>query len=176
MEATSDRPTRPIVIMFENDVHCAVDGYARLVALREQQRALTPYVTTVSCGDFVQGDIVGSISRGENIVEIMNQVGYDVVTLGNHEFDFGISQMFKLTDDLDATVVSANFRDLRSAEPPFPSYRIIRYGEVDVAYLGLTTTTTATQHLWIHGRQLMRRGILPITSVNPISMRMLKCK
>lgn len=144
MEATSDRPTRPIVIMFENDVHCAVDGYARLVALREQQRALTPYVTTVSCGDFVQGDIVGSISRGENIVEIMNQVGYDVVTLGNHEFDFGISQMFKLTDDLDATVVSANFRDLRSAEPPFPSYRIIRYGEVDVAYLGLTTTTTAT--------------------------------
>lgn len=144
MEATSDRPTRPIVIMFENDVHCAVDGYARLVALREQQRALTPYVTTVSCGDFVQGDIVGSISRGENIVEIMNQVGYDVVTLGNHEFDFGISQMFKLTDDLDATVVSANFRDLRSAEPPFPSYQIIRYGEVDVAYLGLTTTTTAT--------------------------------
>lgn len=141
---TPDRPTKPVVILYENDVHCAVDGYARLVALREQQRALTPYVTTVSCGDFVQGDIVGSVSRGENIVEIMNRVGYDVVTLGNHEFDFGMSQMFKLTDALTATVVNSNFRDIRTDEPPFPPYRIVRYGEVDIAYLGFTTTTTAT--------------------------------
>lgn len=141
---TSKCPEAPIVIVYENDVHCAVDGYAKLVGLREQYRAQTPYVTTVSCGDFVQGDIVGSVSRGENIVEIMNKVGYDVVTLGNHEFDFGISQMFKLTEALDASVISANFRNLRTNELSFPAYRIIRYGNVDIAYLGLTTTTTAT--------------------------------
>lgn len=144
VEATADRPTKPIIILYENDVHCAVDGYAQLVALRERQREQTPYITTVSCGDFVQGDVVGSVSQGESIVEIMNQVGYDVVTLGNHEFDFGISQMFKLTDALEATVVSANFRDLRTNELLFPSYRTIRYGDVDIAFLGLTTTTTAT--------------------------------
>lgn len=143
-EAMPDRPSSPIVILYENDVHCAVDGYARLVALREEQRELTPYVTTVSCGDFVQGDVVGSISKGESVVEIMNHVGYDVVTLGNHEFDFGMAQMFKLTEALEATVVSANFRNHHNGELIFPSYQIIRYGDVDIAYLGLTTTTTAT--------------------------------
>ena len=139
-----DTPDHPIVIVFENDVHCAVDGYAKLVALREQQRDMTPYVTTVSCGDFVQGDVVGSLSKGENIVAIMNEVGYDVVTLGNHEFDFGIPQLLKLKDSLDASVVSTNFCDFRTGRFVFQPYRIIRYGEVDIAFLGFTTTTTST--------------------------------
>ena len=45
-----DLPDQPIVILFENDVHCAVDGYAKLVSLREKQRERTPYVAAVSCG------------------------------------------------------------------------------------------------------------------------------
>ena len=139
-----DTPDHPIVIVFENDVHCAVDGYAKLVALREQQRDMTPYVTTVSSGDFVQGDVVGSLSKGENIVAIMNEVGYDVVTLGNHEFDFGISQLLKLKDSLDASVVSTNFCDFRTGRFVFQPYHIIRYGEVDIAFMGFTTTTTGT--------------------------------
>lgn len=142
---TPDIPEKPIVIVFENDVHCAVDGYARLAGLCEQQRLQTPYVTTVSCGDFVQGDVVGSVSHGENIVDIMNQVEYDVVTLGNHEFDYGMSQMFKLTDALEASVVCGNFREIRTNTYPFPAYQILRYGEVDIAYLGLTTSTTPTK-------------------------------
>ena len=89
-----DLPDQPIVILFENDVHCAVDGYAKLVSLREEQRELTPYTATVSSGDYVQGDVIGSLSKGESIVELMNEVGYDVVTLGNHEFDYGMSQLF----------------------------------------------------------------------------------
>jgi len=139
-----DIPEKPVVIVFENDAHCAVDGYAKLVGLREWQRVQTPYVTTVSCGDFVQGDVVGSVSHGENIVEIMNEVGYDVVALGNHEFDYGMTQMFRLTEALDASVVCANFRDLRADVLPFPAYRILRYGDVDIAYIGFTTTTTTT--------------------------------
>lgn len=141
---TPDVPEKPVVIVFDNDVHCAVDGYAKLAGVREQQRTLTPYVTTVSCGDFVQGDVVGSLSYGGNIVDIMNHVGYDVVTLGNHEFDYGMSKMFQLTDELEASVVCANFRDLRTGERPFPSYQILSYGEVDIAYVGFITTTTST--------------------------------
>ena len=137
-------PDHPIVIVFENDVHCAVDGYAKLVALREQQQMETPYITTVSCGDFVQGDVVGSLSKGENIVTIMNEVKYDVVTLGNHEFDFGMPQLFKLRDSLNASVVSTNFCDFRTGEHIFPPYQILRYGEVDIAFMGFTTTTTPT--------------------------------
>lgn len=139
-----DIPEKPIVVVFESDVHAAVDGYARLAGICEQQKLFTPYVTTVSCGDFAQGDVVASVSSGENIVEIMNQVKYDVLTLGNHEFDFGITQMFKLTQALDASVVCANFYDLRIGKHPFPAYQIVRYGEVDIAYIGFTTSTTMT--------------------------------
>lgn len=137
-----ERPSHPIVIIYENDVHCQTDGYAKLAALRNRQQELTPYVTTVSCGDFIQGNILGTVSQGENIVKIMNKVQYDIVTLGNHEFDFGIAQLFLLTQKLNATVVSANFRDLRAKELPFPAYKIIRYGSVKIAYIGFTTTST----------------------------------
>lgn len=136
-----ERPSHPIVIIYENDVHCQTDGYAKLVALRNQQEKLTPYITTVSCGDFIQGNILGTVSQGENIVEIMNKVQYDIVTLGNHEFDFGIPQLFLLSKKLNATVVNANFRNLRTQQLPFPAYKIIRYGSVKIAYIGFTTTT-----------------------------------
>ena len=140
----SNLPDHPIVILFENDVHGAVDGYAKLVSLREEQRELTPYTAMVSSGDYVQGDVIGSLSKGESIVELMNEVGYDVVTLGNHEFDYGMSQLFKLRDSLEATMVSANFCDFWTGELIFPPYEILRYGEVDIAFMGFTTTTTPT--------------------------------
>jgi len=134
--------TNPIVVIYENDVHCAVDGYAKLATIREQQKALTPYVTTVSCGDFIQGDVVGAISTGEHIIDIMNQVNYDFVTLGNHEFDFGVTRMFELTEKLKAQVVDANFRHIPTNTPVFPAYEIVTYEDVDIAYIGLTTTST----------------------------------
>ena len=131
-----------VVIVYDNDVHCTVDGYAKLAAVQNAYRKETPYVTTVSCGDFVQGDVIGSVSRGASIVDIMNRVGYDVVTLGNHEFDFGVPHLFALTDSLKAEVVDANFRDLKAGRFPFSPYTIKQYGDIDIAYLGLTTPAT----------------------------------
>lgn len=139
-----DLPTQPIVILYDNDVHCAVDGYAKLVALRDQLSNEGNYTTTVSCGDFVSGDIVGTVTKGEAIVNIMNRTGYDIITLGNHEFDFGLPHILSLTEALDATTVCANFRSTTNEEPTFSPYEIISYGDVDIAYIGLTTTATAT--------------------------------
>ena len=135
-------PSNPIVIIYENDVHCAVDGYAKLATIREQQKTLTPYVTTVSCGDFIQGDVVGAISTGGHIIDIMNLVEYDFVTLGNHEFDFGVPRMFELTEKLNAQVIDANFWHIPTNTPVFPAYEIVTYEDVDIAYIGLTTTST----------------------------------
>lgn len=140
----NDEPSisNPIVVIYENDAHCAVDGYAKLAAIREQQKTLTPYVTTVSCGDFIQGDLVGAISTGEHIIDIMNQVNYDFVTLGNHEFDFGIPRIFELTEKLNAQVLNANFREVQTNQLVFTPYEIVTYENVDIAYIGLTTTST----------------------------------
>ena len=83
-----DMPHSPVVVLFESDAHCAVDGYARMAALKAELATETPYVTVVSSGDFVQGGVTGSVTRGESIIRIMNLVGYDLVALGNHEFDY----------------------------------------------------------------------------------------
>jgi 2',3'-cyclic-nucleotide 2'-phosphodiesterase (5'-nucleotidase family) len=139
-----DLPTQQIVVLYDNDVHCTVDGYPMFVTARNECLSRTNYVSTVSSGDFSSGGFVGAVSKGEQIVELMNYVGYDVVALGNHELDYGMPQMFKLTDALDAPVVCANFKNVQTGAYPYPAYKIIRYGEVDVAYIGFTTTTTGT--------------------------------
>ena len=143
-DTTPDLPTKPIVILYENDVHCAVDGYPFLVSMRKEYQTTTNYVSTVSCGDFASGGLVGAISKGEEIVRIMNFVGYDAVVLGNHEFDYGVPQMFNITDSLDAPVLCANLKNVQTEKFPYQAYHIVSYGDVDIAYIGFTTTTSGT--------------------------------
>ena len=137
-------PAEPIVVLYENDVHCAVDGYPMFVSLRNECLSSTNYVSTVSCGDFASGGLMGAVSKGEMIVGIMNNVGYDVVALGNHELDYGMPQMFRLTEALDAPVVCANLKNVQTDAYLYPAYHIVSYGEVNVAYIGFTTTTSGT--------------------------------
>ena len=85
-----------IVILYDNDVHCAVEGYAKMAGVKNVCKTQTPYVSVVACGDFAQGDVIGTLSEGGSIVEIMNQVGYDVVVFGNHEFDYSYHTMVEL--------------------------------------------------------------------------------
>lgn len=134
-----------IVVLYDNDVHCAVDGYANLAALKDEMEEKTDYVTLVSNGDFIQGATIGVVSEGEYPVDIMNAVGYDIVTLGNHEFDYGMEQLEKLMNHLSAKVVSCNFMDLRYEEPVYSSFAIKKYGDVKVAYIGITTPESITK-------------------------------
>ena len=135
---------KPIAIIYDNDVHCAVDGYAKLVALRDIIADTAGFVTTVSCGDFVSGGVIASVSDGELIIDIMNKVGYDVVAPGNHELDYGMNQLFAFSESLNAEVVCANLKNVQTDEFPFPAYSIISYADVDVAFLGFTTPSSGT--------------------------------
>ena len=132
-------PDHDIVILFENDVHCALDGYTKLGALKQEMLAQTPYVSVVSAGDYVQGAALGSITKGESIIQIMNAVGYDVTTIGNHEFDYGIDQMKHLMSELKAEVVCCNFTDLNNTLL-FKPYVIKQYGNVKVGFTSSTPT------------------------------------
>lgn len=136
--------TQPIVILYENDVHCAVEGYARFAGQRDAERLGTPYVTTVSCGDFAQGNTVGSLTEGEAIVRIMNAVGYDYLTVGNHEFDYTVPQMEHLTQMLTGKTLCCNFsRIMADGESDlYPAYDIRKYGNTKVAFVGVATPST----------------------------------
>ena len=131
---------KSIVILSDNDVHCAIDGYARLAGLHDAIAASdTAWVATVSCGDYLQGGNAGALSRGQYIVDVMKEVGYDAVTLGNHEFDYGMDRMRELMPQLGIPVVCANLYKYGSSEPSFASYTIRNYGTRSVAFVGVTT-------------------------------------
>ena len=86
-----------IIILYENDVHCAVEGYSRLSAMKKELQDTYAHVGVVSGGDYIQGRSLGAISQGQYIVDLMNLVGYDAVTLGNHEFDYRMEGLAELT-------------------------------------------------------------------------------
>ncbi len=131
-----------IIILFENDVHCAIDGYSKLKALKDKLREDNGFVGVVSSGDYVQGSSLGAISQGEYMVGAMNMVGYDAITLGNHEFDFKLENLMKLYDELDTKPVCANFKSLSDGKTVFEPYTMVTYGDVDIAYIGVTTPET----------------------------------
>ena len=136
---SSGKTRSDIVILYDNDVHCSVGGYAQMAALKADKQKHTPHVTLVSSGDFVQGGSLGAVSRGSYIVEIMNSVGYDIVTLGNHEFDYGIPRLKELTSQLTALTLCCNLIDLRADRRMFDPCRIIDYGGTKVAFIGVAT-------------------------------------
>lgn len=139
-----------VIVLFTNDVHCAVDdniGYSGLAAYKKYCESLTPHVTLVDCGDAVQGGLVGAVSAGEYVVDIMNQVGYDLAVLGNHEFDYGMTQLQNLIKKSDATYLCANVNYTGKGENKLSDvkpYEIMTYGDVDVAFIGVSTPYTLT--------------------------------
>lgn len=130
-----------IIILYENDVHCKIEGYTVLSALRNELMQEYEHVGIVSSGDFLQGGSLGSVSQGEYIVRLMNLVGYDAIALGNHEFGYGIERLNELVDMLNTKPVCANFKKIGEGEC-FKPYSIISYGDVQIAYIGITTPTT----------------------------------
>ena len=133
-----------IIILYENDVHCAVEGYSKLAAMKKELQETHTHVGVVSGGDYIQGNSLGAISQGEYIVELMNLVGYDAVTLGNHEFDYRIERLEELIGMMDTKPVCCNFQKNSEDTSYFEPYSIVSYGNVDVAYVGITTPSTIT--------------------------------
>lgn len=137
-----------IVVLYTNDVHCGIDGdfgYSNLVAYEKEMAAAGNYVTLVDAGDAIQGGPYGSLTDGQAVVDIMNKAGYDVATMGNHEFDYKMDRFLEIAKELDCGYVSCNFIDLRTNEPVFDAYKMITYGDVQVAYVGINTPETYTK-------------------------------
>lgn len=145
-----DDKTKDIVILYTNDVHCGIEdniGYAGLAAYKDYVKAQTPYVTLIDCGDAIQGDVIGTVSSGEYIVQIMNAVGYDFAVLGNHEFDYGMEQLSYLIDMAKAQYIGANITysgDGENLLADVKPYQLVKYGKTTVAFIGATTPLSVT--------------------------------
>ena len=134
--------TDTVVILYENDVHCAVEGYSKLAAMKNELSETYTNVGVVSVGDFVQGGTLGAVSKGEYIVNLMNKVGYDAIALGNHEFDYQLPRLNELNAMSNTKFISCNFQKIGEDKSYFEPYTIVSYGNVDVAYIAITTPET----------------------------------
>lgn len=139
-----------IVILYTNDVHCASDeniGYAGLAAYKKRMEEKTPYVTLVDCGDAIQGGAIGLLSKGEYPIEMMNRVGYDFAALGNHDFDYGMEQLALRLEASEAVYLDCNIRYTGKGENALAAvkpYKIVTYGDTDVAFIGVCTPENIT--------------------------------
>ena len=136
------KDTDTIVILYENDVHCAVEGYSKLAAMKNELMESYTNVGVVSVGDFVQGGTLGAVSKGEYIVNLMNKVSYDAIALGNHEFDYQLPRLNELNAMSNTKFISCNFQKIGEDKSYFEPYTIVSYGNVDVAYIAITTPET----------------------------------
>ena len=138
--------TRPdIVILFTSDVHCGIDqgfGYAGLEQIRDGLVAQGNVVILVDDGDNIQGEPIGTMTKGEALVELMNEAGYEIAIPGNHEFDYGMDQFLSLAEKAKFQYISCNFN--KDGELVFEPYVIKELGGAKVAFVGVTTPKTLT--------------------------------
>lgn len=143
-------PKSNIEIIYTNDIHCTLDSelnFATVAALKKNLLKTTQNVAVIDMGDAIQGDILGTISKGEYIVDIMNITGYDYAVPGNHEFSYGLGRFSQLIDDADAKYICCNITYsgegstfLEKTQP----YAIKDFDGTKVAFVGISTPETIT--------------------------------
>lgn len=135
-----------VVILYTNDIHCGVDdniSFKGLASIKNALEATGKQVLLVDCGDAVQGGSIGTLSKGEYIVDIMNELGYAAAIPGNHEFDYTMDGFFALTKQAKYPYISANFVD-EKGEAVLDPYVIIEADGAKIAFVGASTPKTLT--------------------------------
>ena len=132
------------VILHSNDVHGAIDLYAAMAALKADYEAQGAEVILADAGDYSQGTVYVSVNKGADAVTMMNATGYDVVTLGNHEFDYGYAQ---LAENMKAAKFQVLCADVLGADGKtiFDANTIIEKGGVKIGFFGLDTPEAQTK-------------------------------
>ncbi len=142
---TAQTPKDKVMVLFTSDVHCGVDqgfGYAGLERIRENYESSGYEVILVDDGDAIQGEMIGTISKGETIIELMNDLRYDVAIPGNHEFDYGVENFLSLAEKANFPYISCNFN--KEGELLFEPYIIKQAAGLKIAFIGVTTPTTVS--------------------------------
>ena len=154
--------TGKTVILHSNDVHGAIDGYAYMKELKNEFLAAgAKEVLLVDAGDFSQGPTYVSSSKGDSAIAMMNAAGYDIVTLGNHEFDFGYAQLMENLKGAEFQAICADVYVDETGETILPATAVVEVETVDpeaevaegeepptnlrIGFFGMETPETATK-------------------------------
>lgn len=142
--------TKDTVILYTNDVHTYINkslSYNNIAAMK-QELAAENDVLLFDAGDEIQGTAYGSMDKGKTIIELMNASGYDLATLGNHEFDYGMDGCENAVKWAKFPYVSCNFYHEKNGvkgENVLDSYKIFDTEEYRIAVIGITTPESFTK-------------------------------
>jgi 2',3'-cyclic-nucleotide 2'-phosphodiesterase (5'-nucleotidase family) len=142
--ATPAQDVRPLTILHSNDLHAhllpddrGMGGFAYLAAAVREERARSAACLYLNAGDLVQGTPVSTLFKGLPIYQIANRLGFDVSTLGNHEFDYGWQRIQDFVKTAKFSVVSANVVNDQGAFLAGKPYVIKPVGGIRVAVIGV---------------------------------------
>ena len=142
-----------VTIIYTNDIHSNINNqkkneddtittlltYSKVAAVKKAYEAEGKNVILADAGDHVQGTAYGSFDEGESMMKLMEATGYDVATIGNHEFDYGMFRFFEIMDKSTVPYVCCNFISLEDNQNVLPAYEIIEKDGVKVAVIGIIT-------------------------------------
>ncbi len=140
------REEAQITIFSTNDIHGSLkndekNGIIGVEKLAEI-KASTQNAILVDVGDATQGASFASISRGADVITMMNETGYDVMVAGNHEFDYGADVLLQNCENATFPILAANVK--RNGQNFLDSYKILEMANYKIGFIGLTTVATAT--------------------------------
>ncbi|MCM1484159.1 MAG: bifunctional metallophosphatase/5'-nucleotidase [Muribaculaceae bacterium] len=143
--AVQDAGAERLVILHTNDTHSQIDpteknlgGVLRRKVVIDSVRAAEPNVLLVDAGDAVQGTLYFSLFGGEVEQRVMNELGYDIQILGNHEFDNGMEALARYLKGVNATKLTSNYRlDGSTLEGIMEPYTIKQIGDTKVGFIAI---------------------------------------
>ncbi len=152
--AASQRPTKSLLVVHTNDTHSCIEplsplladtaqadkgGYLRRAALLRDMRQQEPNLLLFDAGDFSQGSAYYSLYHGDVEVGLMNLIGYDAATIGNHEFDFGLDNMARIFRQAQFPIVCCNYDFTGTpVEGLVRPYIIIKRAGMKIGVLGVS--------------------------------------
>lgn len=148
--------TGKTVILHTNDIHGGyipdennaeqdggLEGYAAVATIKKDFEAKGATVILVDDGDFSQGSVYVSLNKGAAATELMNKAGYDVVALGNHEFDYGLDTLVENCKDKSFKLVCTNLTE--DGKNLFDSDAVFKIDKLKIGFFGLLTPETQTK-------------------------------
>lgn len=141
-----------LLIFHTNDMHSRIQdtddnkhsiGLAELAAAVKTAKAQNPATLWLDAGDTFHGMPIITISRGESMVPLMNAAGYDAMTAGNHDFNYGSAQLERLAKQLKFPILDANVVRKSNGKRLFKPYKIFKLNGIKVGVFGLSTPETA---------------------------------
>lgn len=167
-----------ISIIHTNDVHGnAMEtegsklGYAKLKTFVDQKKAENPNTLVLDAGDTLHGTTFATISSGQSMLKLMGLVGYDAMTAGNHDFNYGYQALQKLAEGYDVPILVANVYVEKTDQPAFQENMMVEVGGVKVGIFGLATPETQTKSSPLNTQGLVFKDVAEIAKAQAAELR-----